>query len=90
MKGELFKRTKELGYKGRHAKKLLDFWGDWWWRDESEEDEDEEEEVEEEIEEFEPPTSAGKESSSKPSPPSDAVEYDGKIAEKDAAEEEKK
>ena len=50
-----------------------------------------EEEVEEEIEEFGPPkstTSAGKESSSKPSPPTDAVEYDRKMAE-EVAEEEK-
>ena len=52
--------------------------------------EDGEEEVEEEIEELGLPksiTSAGKESSSKPSPPTDAVEYDGKMAEEDAEEE---
>ena len=44
---ELFKRTKELGYNRRDAKKLLDFWGDWWWREETDEDEEEEEEEEE-------------------------------------------
>ena len=46
--------------------------------------------MEEEIEELGPPksvTSAGKESSSKPSPPTDAVEYDGRMAEEDVEEE---
>jgi hypothetical protein len=70
---ELFKRTKELGYNRRDAKKLLAFWGDWWWREEAdegkdeEEEEEEEEEMEEEIEELGLPksiTSAGEESSS--------------------------
>ena len=45
---ELFKRTKELGYNRKDAKKLLAFWGDWWWREEADEDEDEEQEEEEE------------------------------------------
>ena len=45
--------SKELGYNRRHAKNLLDSWGDCWWRDESEEDEEEdgEDEEEEEVEE---------------------------------------
>jgi hypothetical protein len=96
---ELFKRTKELGYNRRDAKKLLAFWGDWWWREEADEDEDEDEEkekeeeedgedeMEEEIEELGLPksiTSAGEESSSKPT---DAVEYDGEKAEEEAEEE---
>ena len=81
---ELFRRTKELGYNRRDAKKLLAFWGDWWWREEAEEDEDEdedgeedgEEEMKEEIEELGLPksiTSVGKEESSKLSPPTDEV-----------------
>ena len=56
--------------------------------EDEEEDEEEEEEVEEEMEEeieklglpISIITSAGKESSSKPSPPTDAVEYDGEKA----------
>ena len=90
---ELFKRTRELGYNRRDAKKLLAFWGDWWWRQEADEDEEEEEEEEEEMEEEEELglpksiTSAGEESSSKTSPPTDAVEYDGKKAEEDAEDE---
>ena len=86
-KGELFKRTKELGYKKHYAKQLLKYWGEWW-RSDSEEDEEEdeeeeeevEEEMEEEIEKMGLPistTSAGKESSSKPEErpsPSDAVQ----------------
>ena len=86
-KGELFKRTKELGYKKHYAKQLLKYWGEWW-RNDSEEDEEEdeeeeeevEEEMEEEIEKMGLPistTSAGKESSSKPEErpsPSDAVQ----------------
>jgi hypothetical protein len=98
---ELFKRTKELGYNRRDAKRLLAFWGDWWWRkeavededkeeEEEEEEEDGEEEMEEEIEELGLPksiTSAGEESSSKPSPPTDAVEYDGEKAEEEAKDE---
>ena len=46
--------------------------------------------MEEEIEKLGLPisiTSAGKESSSKPSPPTDAVEYDGEKAEEEADEE---
>ena len=96
-KGELFKRTKELGYKKHYAKQLLKYWGEWW-RNDSEEDEEEdeekdeevEEEMEEEIEKLGLPisiTSAGKESSSKPSPPTDAVEYDGEKAEEEAEDE---
>jgi hypothetical protein len=49
-KGELFKRTKELGYENHYAKQLLESWGDWW-RNNSEEDEEEDEEEEEEMEE---------------------------------------
>ncbi len=84
---ELFKRIKELGYNRRDAKKLLAFWGDWWWRDEADEDEDEEQEEEEEDREEEmeedkqspqrlPKTipSAGEESSSKPSPPTEMLQ----------------
>jgi hypothetical protein len=51
---------------------------------------DGEEKMEEEIEELGLPksiTSAGEESSSKPSPPTDAVEYDGEKAEEEAEEE---
>ena len=47
--------------------------------------------MEEEIEELGLPksiTSAGEESSSKPSPPTDAVEYDGEKAEEEAEDEE--
>ena len=52
-------------------------------------EDEEEEEEEEEIEELGPPkliTSAGKETSSKPSPPTDAVGYDGQMVGEDAEE----